>query len=503
MSVFSTIAATLAPGWALKRERARQQLSVLRGYDAAQQGRRTNSFRRSAGSANAEVSRALGSLRDRSSELVRNSWIGPRVLDILTAHVVGTDLTVRFDTGADRADKAAKEAFEEWVKTCDTTGEMHFNGVVALAFRSMLERGDSIIRMVDRRIDSMPRGRVPFQLFVGEGDLIDESRDSAAAVGRDERARLGVRLGDYDERLGYWLHTAPPSETGALRLAPQSTFVERAQVCHLHRIIRPGLVRGVPIFAPVLMSARDYADLIDALVIKARMEACIGLVIESADSGMSLGQKVADAANTSGPSLEKLRPGMVPRLNPGEKAFAFAPAGNTAFDPISRATLMGIAAGVGITYDQLTGDLTRANYSSLRAGKIEFRRLVADLQWNLLVPQVLDRIVARFVDRAVLAGRLKPRRDGYRHLFVMPAHEPIDPKKDLEADILAVRAGRMSPQDFIEAWGRDWREVVAEYEAFLKDTDARGLVFDFDARNRTRTGQDNGGAPVDPEDDDN
>ena len=93
--------------------------------------------------------------------------------------------------------------------------------------------------------------------------------------------------------------------------------------------------------------------------------------------------------------------------------------------------------------------------------------------------------------------RLKPRRDGYRHLFVMPAHEPIDPKKDLEADILAVRAGRMSPQDFIEAWGRDWREVVAEYAAFLKETDAQGLVFDIDARQRTRTGQDTGDQPDD------
>jgi capsid protein len=33
------------------------------------------------------------------------------------------------------------------------------------------------------------------------------------------------------------------------------------------------------------------------------------------------------------------------------------------------------AVGTGLTYDQVAGDLTQANYSSLRAGKIEFRRL--------------------------------------------------------------------------------------------------------------------------------
>jgi len=66
---------------------------------------------------------------------------------------------------------------------------------------------------------------------------------------------------------------------------------------------------------------------------------------------------------------------------------------------------------------------------------------------------------------------------------------PIDPKKDLEADILAVRAGRMSPQDFIGAWGRDWREVVADWETFLAEIDPKGLIFDLDPRQRTRTGQ--------------
>jgi capsid protein len=71
----------------------------------------------------------------------------------------------------------------------------------------------------------------------------------------------------------------------------------------------------------------------------------------------------------------------------------------------------------------------------------------------------------------------------------MSAPEPIDPKKDLEADILAVRAGRMSPQDFIGAWGRDWREVVADWETFLAEIDAKKLIFDLDPRQRTRTGQ--------------
>ncbi len=91
-----------------------------------------------------------------------------------------------------------------------------------------------------------------------------------------------------------------------------------------------------------------------------------------------------------------MRPGMIARLKAGEKMQGFAPAGNSSFEPVALRALQGIAAGVGLTYDQATGDLTQANYSSLRAGKIEFRRLTADLQWNTLEPQVLTRITDRW-----------------------------------------------------------------------------------------------------------
>jgi lambda family phage portal protein len=486
MSRFLDMLALVAPQAALRRRHAQMALTTLRSYDAAQAGRRTASFRRGAGSANAEISRALPALRERSRELVRNTFIGPRALDVMTSHVIGTDLSIRFDTGSKLADKAAQTLWNDWVKACDIEGETGFNGILSLAFRAMLEGGDAIIRMVDQQ----PSGRsiVPLRLHVGEGDLIDETKDAGTIQPGKNRARLGVELGEYDERIGYWLRDAAPGEPArGLTSSLNSRLVKREDVIHLFRRQRPGQVRGVPVFAPILMNARDYADLLDATVVKARMEACIGLIRKSNDTASSIGAAVVNSNDPD--TLTSLRPGAVYRLPPGEDAMAFAPAGNTTFEPVSRTVLMAIAAGIGITYDQLTGDLSNANYSSLRAGKIEFRRLIADLQWNMLVPQVIDRIVERFLERAVLAGLLRRREGGYRYTIVMPAHEPIDPKKDLEADILAVRAGRMSPQDFIEAWGRDWRQVMAEYKTFLDEADKAGLIFDIDARQRTRVGQ--------------
>jgi capsid protein len=36
--------------------------------------------------------------------------------------------------------------------------------------------------------------------------------------------------------------------------------------------------------------------------------------------------------------------------------------------------LRAVAQGFGLTYDLLTGDLRQANYSSLRAGRLAFKR---------------------------------------------------------------------------------------------------------------------------------
>ena len=484
MSLLLRALAMVSPRMALERQQA---LTVLRGYDAAQNGRRTGSFRPGAGSANSEISRALPVLRDRSRELVRNTFLGARTLDVLSTHIVTPDLSVRFDTGSASVDRVVQGLWDEWATACDIEEETGFTGLIELMVRAELEGGDSILRMIDLKLND--RRPVPLALHVGEGDLIDESRDSSLGNTAGTRTRLGVSLGPNDRRLGYWLRHSDAADDVSLG-EPLSRLVAREHVCHLYRRLRPGQVRGLPVFAPVLMTGRDYGDLIDAVIVKARMEASIGLIVKRESSFGGLAAEVQKGADHT--AITSLRPGMVEYVRPGEDVVPFVPAGNTAFDPISRSALMGFASGVGLTYHQLTGDLSKANYSSLKAGLTDFRKQVASQQWHSLVPQVIDRVVGRFIDRAILAGRLRPRAQGYRRRYVMPAFEPVDPKKDLEADILAVRAGRMSPQDFIGAWGRDWREVLREYSAFLEATDKAGLIFDIDARQRTRTGQETG-----------
>ncbi len=103
-------------------------------------------------------------------------------------------------------------------------------------------------------------------------------------------------------------------------------------------------------------------------------------------------------------------------------------------------------------------------------------------QEHVVVPQLIRPVTDWFIDAAIIAGSLKPRKGGYRFDFIMPAVDPIDPRKDLEADILAVRSGRMTPQEFLASWGQDWRKVVKDFGKFFEvlDKEPGGLVLDID-----------------------
>ena len=166
------------------------------------------------------------------------------------------------------------------------------------------------------------------------------------------------------------------------------------------------------------------------------------------------------------------------------------PSSSIQFDAVLKTAFQSLAAGAGITYDQLTGDLTRANFSSLRAGKIEFRRIVEQFQHLTLVAMFLEPLWDRWIEQAVDAGILPRRAGGYPVEWIMPANEPIDPMKDMQADILAVRSGRMTWPQFVAAWGIDPDTQLDEIEAWLKDIDKRKIVLDTDPRRPA-----NGGAP--------
>jgi lambda family phage portal protein len=430
------------------------------------------------------------SLRDHARDLVRNTPMA-RVPDVLAAHIVGTGIIPVSRTGNRALDKKVNALFDQWSEQCLVSGELDFYGAQNLVLRSVVEGGDAFVRFLLR--DSKSTLAVPLQLRLMEGDQIDESKHGSSTRGQDHSTTLGVEFDADGARTGYWVRKVHPGEPHSFR-GLESTFVDARDMAHVYRPLRIGQARGVTWFAPVLLTARDLADYLEASLVKARTEACFAGFVKSNDPGMP--GNIASAASaakekaTSNRDRElELSPGMITRLEDGEDIVFAQPSASNSFEAYVLHASMAVAAGVTLTYDQLTGDLRQANYSSLRAGKIEFRGIVRQLQHRMMIRQFCKPVWHRFIEAAVLAGKLPQRVSGYPSSWIAPGFEPIDPLKDLKADILAVRAGRSTWDEFVAEWGNDPQTQMDEIQRINKDFDERGLILDIDPRKMTSSGQ--------------
>lgn len=468
----------LSPRAGLQRAAARSLYE--RSYGGAAIGARPSGFSRAnSASATGAAASSLVPLRNRARMMVRDTPHGRAILDAMTSLTVGTGIMPRFNTGSDRDDRIARLAFEQWSQgQCDRMGQTDFGGLQVQMVRSMIEGGESVLIRKTRRMSDSP-GSVPLSFHVVEGDLIDDARNDGYRRPDVPSDRAGIRIDEAGAPTGTWLLPGHPGDVTAAPLT--STLVGRDRAHHLFRIDRPGQIRGVSWFAPILLKAREFDEFMEAVIVKARVEAAFAGFIHGGEGTRDPGGKAADGSPT-------LEPGTIQRLS-GDEQITFAqPTTQTSFEAVSVGVLQAMAIGAGLSYDEVTGDLSKANYSSLRKGGQRTRRLVEQVQWTTFVPMALRPALRGFIDIGTLSGVLPRRSHGWRHGFTMPAVESVDPLKDMQADILAVRSGRMSPQDFIEMWGHDWKTVVDEHKSFFAWADQNNLVFDIDPRRLNQKG---------------
>jgi lambda family phage portal protein len=464
MSRLESLIGWASPDWAAKRARARTMGALFRAqYDMAKRRRADDGWLTPSTSSNAEVAPALVLSRDRARDLVRNNPYAARIVDVWVAHLIGDGITaswVRADGTIDEERQAAWNVFVDSGES-DADGQLDFYGQQQLAARTMVESGEVLNRKRIRRpSDGLT---VPLQFQLLEPDHLDHTKNEQLNNGG--AIILGVQFTPLGRREGYWIYRNHPGDnTWASQRT--STFVSADQIDHLYRKRRPGQVRGVTWLAPVGNMLKDTGDLDDAVIMKAKIESCVVGVIESADEtdGPNVGEKETGTNGDGDPyELQTMEPGSWQRLRPGEKATFSQPSASGGYEAYKRQFEQNIAVGAGITYDQLTGDLSRANFASLRAGKIEFRRDLSQIQWQIIIPMLCEPAAAAFDAMGIAAG--KWRADGSKAIWMPPRNEPIDPKKDTEAEASDMDNLLEPWSDTVRKRGHDPRALAARLRA--------------------------------------
>jgi lambda family phage portal protein len=481
----------IAPRLVLARSRARVAAGMLRGYDGASKTRRTAGWKsaRPAGPVT-EVRAARATLRDRSRDLARNNSLGKRAIDLTVAHQIGTGIRPRPNSGSKALDRKIMALWDAWGAECDAAGQLDIYGLQALAARTRAESGEVLVLQ-----SAGEAAGIPLRLQLLEPDwLYDDVLQRAGAAslpaGVADLAE-GIEFDAAGRRVAYRLWERNPNEDGAFgSLRHGFRRVPAADLIHLYRIDRPGQLRGVPDIASAIMRMRDLDDYHDAALMLAKVQSVLGVFITQAGgpAGGPVGQESADP---DGERLDMLSSGMIGYLQPGEDVKFLTPDGDGPFTAYTRTFLHLIALAFGLTYHQLTGDLSEANYSSLRAGSLDFRRLTEQAQWLMLIPRLCQPIWRAFLAAAVLAGKLPAAAQDCPVKWTPPRFDLVDPGRDTAATVAQIRAGLVTLPEAIAEMGYDPAEQIEEIAQSNARLDDAKVVLDSDPRRITATGTPN------------
>jgi lambda family phage portal protein len=459
-------------GIGLSRQAARYEARMATralGYDGAAGGRRGRGMGDIPLAIPAQLA-ARQPLARRARYLVANNGHAAAGANVWESALIGCGIKPQSAHPDEATRRAINAAWSRWTEHADRDGLTDFYGLQSIVARRLVVDGEAFAVFVHG-------GAFDFQLRLMDGEQVNGSYHTELANGA--RIVAGVELDDYGRRIAYHAWKQRPGLPIATSL--ELIRMPADDVAHVFRPETPGQVRGVSWFAPVLLRLADLDSAHDAQIMRQKVAALLaGFVIDPNGDGAGFDGTQDGAGNLDG----GLEPGTLKVLAPGQDIRFSDPAsiGQEAVDFL-KVTAREIAAGLGVPYEAMSGDLSSVSYSSIRAGLVDFRRRVEAHQHNLLVYQFCRPIWRRFVTTEILAGRLDGRgfeRDPepfFSANWLTPKQDWVDPLKDVEAEVLAIDRGLMSRRQAVAARGYDLEALDAEIAQDRAAAAALGLDF--------------------------
>ena len=466
MNTLDRIIGYISPGKAKLRIAERLQVEQMRKYEAAGHGRRfANGYLGRGTSANTEIERAGPLMRDRHRYMVRNNPWAARAVQAIVTNTVGFGITGDL---ARRGRKVPQYLKDRWADYCDKSslvdayGQHDLYGLQAIALRTVVESGECLAVRVRRRgMFSKVKLLEPDHLdHETQGDLPDGGR-----------IIQGVEYNAQDEIVAYWLFPQHPGDPHTRHFKPER--VPAADVLHVYRVDRPGQVRGVAWGHPVMVSLSDLDEYEDAYLFRQKLANCVTGIFEDMDPlpGQPGASDVLPA--------DQLEPGAMLHAPPGKRVNWSTPPSAGDYGPFTKDFLLRIAAGYGVSFQAMTGDLSSVNFSSGRMGWVEFQRNLEAWRWQMFIPMFCDGVAGWWLEDAELMGA------NVTDLFVEwtpPRREMFDPTREGPAMEQLIRAGIKSLPSTHRELGMRTEQVLQEIADTNKLIDQFELVLDSDPR---------------------
>ena len=465
---------------------ARLIMPENQAFTSAGTGRRSTSWYAPVTSPNRALAGDLSRLINRSRAAIRNDPWASSGIDKLVSNIIGRGITPKSLTKDDGLRDQLQQLFLDWSDESDADGVLSFTGQQSLIARSALEAGECFVRFRPRKPEDGLS--VPLQLQIVESEFVPLSYNETRPNGNTIKA--GIEFNKVGKRVAYWMHREHPAE-----MTFDSTKLSRVpaeQVMHIYEPLRPGQLRGQPVLTQVLLRMFHLDKFDDATLFRQEIANLFtGFITKPSPEQEAVDPLTGNPIQYDSEALPMvaMEPGTMQELALGEDVkFNEPPGAGSDYSGFMSQQLMAVAAGIGLPYELLSGDMKGVSDRALRLILNEFRRRIQQIQHNQIIFQLCRPVWNRWFDLAVLNGSIiapdyYQSKAAYRRVkWIAHGWPYMHPVQDMQAQKMAVRSGFKSRSEVVSEQGYDSEQIDTEITADNRRADDLDLKYDSDSR---------------------
>lgn len=334
----------------------------------------------------------------------------------------------------------------------------------------------------------------------------------------DDNVRAGIRTNQFGAPISAFIKVRHPHDVGTF-IGNQERWKEvdfykpwgRQQVIYIREQMRVDQTRAVADIVAGLKEiaiTRKFRDVtLQNAVVNAMYAASIESELPSQAvyeqlGGGNVGESVVNYAESFLAAVNeyvgsakhmKLDGVKIPHLFPGTK-LQLRPAGSPGGvgQGFEQSLLRYIAAALNVSYEELSRDFTKTNYSSARAAMLQTWRFMQTRK-KIVADAFATAIYRLWLEEAINKNMLKSfpassagmlYTDGHLNLmfealakadWVGASRGQIDELKETQAAVLRIKYGLSTHEKELARLGEDWRKVYIQLERERKEREKRGI----------------------------
>lgn len=447
----------------------------------------------------------------RADDLVRNNGLAANAIDIHKNHIVGNMFRLSYRPNwkflgmkeedaqafADDVEAAWLEyvdAIDNWI---DIEQKHDFTGLIRDAVGIHAFAGEIFMQPVT---DHNQR-----QLFTTRFMMVSPKRIENPYNGMStSQRRNGVDIDRNGAAIAYHVRESDLSQgEGAHRYRRIRRFFPtgRPGMIHVFQPTEPHQTRGANRFYSIMERLKMLDTLQATQLQSAVVKSMYAATIESELNSEKALEFIAGAEGTSTKSpLTKMLSAIgdhyarvnvklggvkIPHLYPGDKlSLQTAQNADNGFAALEQSILRYIAAGLGVSYEQLSRDYSKVSYSSARASANESWRYFMG-QRKQIAARLATQMFSCWLEEVIVRGIVVPpparlhfmqaRSSWSRAEWIGAGRMAIDGLKEVQESVMLIEGGLSTYEKELAKLGEDYQEIFRQQVRESQEREAAGL----------------------------